>query len=762
MGSGAGRTRPFAEAVRRALPAALVALVAFLPFLRGTLSGASLYFRDLGQQFFPLRLFALEGLRQGDVRLWNPLVHEGIPLSLPALGYPLDLLQVLRPDDAFLSLTLALHVPLAALAFLAMARGLGLPAAAAAGGAIVFALGGFLLSTVNLYVYVQAAAWAPLLVLGLAREAPPGDRRRLAWTAAALAVGLSTTGVEIVAQAVAIGLVLGWRRWAGPGAARNVAGLAAAGALGLALAAPVLLLVASQVEGSARGRGLPTDVVLAHSLHPFTLVQVVAAGLYGNLGNVANEWWGQNFFPRGFPYVLSLYLGATALSLAAVGASSGRRMSRVLVGLAAVALVLSLGRWAGVAPLLDAAPELRLFRFPVKAFFTVHFAVSLLAALGLASLLEEGKHRDWRRLAAWAGSTGALLVLAMALPAVLPGPIAGFGSRFFPPGLDAATRAGLLARVLSDAATGGIAALAVGATALLVVRGALRPFPGTSLVVAVVAADLLRAGAGLNPMVSPSFFRTSPQLQSALPLLREGRVFTCSLEESPAYRAGREARRANHELWSFASLQETLTPFSNLRVGVPTALSPDVTMLVPEERVLSPEEASCRDLDGILPRLRAAGVRRVLSASPLDHPDLVPELALRPARAAPLEVRVYATRGARPWLEVERPANTPGPPGERVVEASRAASRVEAVIEAAAPATLVVREGWAPGWRATVDGRPVGVARTPDGHLSLPVPRGRSRIALRFEPRGLVAGLALAALGAAVVGSLLRRGSRGV
>ena len=213
MGSRAGSTRPFGTRARRALPAALVALVAFLPFLRGALSGASLYFRDLGQQFFPLRLFALEGLRRGEVRLWNPLVHEGIPLSLPALGYPLDLLQVLRPDDAFLSLTLALHVPLAALAFLAMARGLGLPAAAAAGGAIVFALGGFLLSTVNLYVYVQAAAWAPLLVLGLAREAPPGDRRSLVLTAAALAMGLSTTGVEVVAQAVAIGLVLGWRRW---------------------------------------------------------------------------------------------------------------------------------------------------------------------------------------------------------------------------------------------------------------------------------------------------------------------------------------------------------------------------------------------------------------------------------------------------------------------------------------------------------------------------------------------------------------------
>ena len=233
----------------------------------------------------------------------------------------------------------ALHVPLAALAFLAMARGLGLRADAAAGGALVYALGGFLLSTVNLYVYVQAAAWTPLLVLGLAKERAPGDRRGLALAAVALAIGLSTTGVEIVVQAVAIGLLLGWRRLAGPGAARRLLDLATVAAIGLALSAPVVLLVASQVEGSARGRGLPTEVVLAHSVHPFTLVQVVVGGLYGNLGNLANEWWGQNFFPRGFPYVLSLYLGASALALAAVGATSGRRTSRVLVVLAVLGLL---------------------------------------------------------------------------------------------------------------------------------------------------------------------------------------------------------------------------------------------------------------------------------------------------------------------------------------------------------------------------------------------------------------------------------------
>ena len=122
-------------------------------------------------------------------------------------------------------------------------------------------------------------------------------------------------------------------------------------------------------------------------------------------------------------------------------------------------------------------------------------------------------------------------------------------------------RAVLLNRVLLwDAATGGLAALLLVATSVLVLRGAISPSHGAWLGVAVVSADLLRAGAGLNPMVPASFFGVSPETASALPSLREGRVFTCSLEESSAYRAARRARGADHELWTFAGLQETLTP----------------------------------------------------------------------------------------------------------------------------------------------------------------------------------------------------------
>src|SRR5438034_7578225 len=219
---------------RLAAVAAVVAAVAALPFARGLLSGHAFFFRDLSLHFFPLRRFALDGLRAAELRYWNPYLHEGIPSPFPPISYPIELLQLLHPDEWGLSLVLALHVPLAALAFLALGRHLGLEPVAAAAGSFVYALGGFCLSSLNLYVYAEALAWAPLVILG-ARRAAGGGARDVALGAIATAMAWSTVGTELVMQSIVVAVVLSW-----PSRARR-AGLfrvAAALLLGLGLSAP--------------------------------------------------------------------------------------------------------------------------------------------------------------------------------------------------------------------------------------------------------------------------------------------------------------------------------------------------------------------------------------------------------------------------------------------------------------------------------------------------------------------------------------------
>ena len=92
--SAPGRGRPSPTL----LAAALVGGVALLPFVRGLVGGATFYFRDLALFFLPQRLYALSGLQALELRFWNPFTHEGTPAFPPPLSYPVDLLQLLRPD----------------------------------------------------------------------------------------------------------------------------------------------------------------------------------------------------------------------------------------------------------------------------------------------------------------------------------------------------------------------------------------------------------------------------------------------------------------------------------------------------------------------------------------------------------------------------------------------------------------------------------------------------------------------------------------
>lgn len=729
----------------------MAALVALLPFAQGLLSGHSFFFRDLAGQFYPHRLLALAGLLHGRAGYWNPFTHEGEPLPLLPLGYPVDFLQLLLPSEFGLSLVLALHLPFAALAFYALARHFGISEIAAAGGASVYALGGFALSSLNLYVHLQALAWSPLVVRGLLR-AVNGTRRDAVRAAVPLGLALSTMGVEFVGQAILVGGCLAF-----PRRPRSALRFGLAVALGIGLAAYVLFPVNAQVAGSARGgAGFPTEVVLAHSVHPITLLQTLIAGLYGDPNRLTETFWGQNFFPRGFPYFLSLYLGAATLALALVGITARPRLGWMLAALAALGLAASLGRFAGLAALVDAASLLHRFRFPSKAFFTVHLVIALLASLGLDALARGKEPEPWRRL----GRVGVLLFgLAALVPCAL---LAHHGlyrfllAGFFPPDLNWRDRVAAATFVTQDALTGGAAALALAALARLAARGHLSSRVAAGLAGGLVAADLLRAGAGLNPMVPPSFYARSAGAEQMAASVREGRgrLYVVDPGYTKAYYAARAARGRNHERWSFAVLQETLTPDFNLGPRVSTALSVDRTMLVPEDRVVQPAEASPAQLPLLIPRLRAAAVSHVLSAEPLDLPDLELVGENRSKQLWPLVARLYRLRGSFPRIDLVGAG--------RVVSVEETTDRVGVAVDAESEATLVLRDPQVPGWGVRVDGREVSSSLHAPRYRAVNVSAGRHVVEFNYSPPGLRGGFAVSSLSLALWAVLLHRRRQGV
>ena len=62
--------------------------------------------------------------------------------------------------------------------------------------------------------------------------------------------------------------------------------------------------------GTARAEGFSHLQSFAHSLSPVALLDTVFPRFFGDVHTFSDVgYWGQPFFPSGYPYLLSLYLG---------------------------------------------------------------------------------------------------------------------------------------------------------------------------------------------------------------------------------------------------------------------------------------------------------------------------------------------------------------------------------------------------------------------------------------------------------------------
>ncbi len=745
--------------------ALLAAVSSLLPDLAAALPLRTYYFRDFTVTFYPLRLFAARELQAGRLAFWNPYIYEG-SFVLPVL-YPLDILHAFVPGPAAVSWLLTLHLPVAALAAYALARDLGAePPGAFAAGA-VYSLGGLALSSLNLYVFLQALALCPLVVLLLRRAAVRGGRTALL---AAIVVGVAaaTLAVEFVGQAVVLGMALGL---AAAPRATAVPRLGLAVALGIGLAGIPVAVTAGLLRETVRGAGFEGAVALGNALHPVALLQTVLPNLFGALSRPVEAWWGGRFFTKGFPYFLSLYLGPLTLALAVAGARALDRKTRaVILVLAALAVWYALGIHGGLAPLLSRLPPFSSVRFPSKALLLPHIAIAVVAGLGLDRL---------RRGAGWrpfAGSLAAMGVLVLAFA----GGIAAGGEGWARWSGVAVSRLEEVVRVLRlDAAWALAFILAALLLAGTAARGSLGASRAGAWVAVLLVLDLVRAGRGMNPQTAPSFYEPLPEM-AALRLadLGGGRVFSYGVETSPAFRRMLARGGPHLSLASFFVNRQVLGPYANVVDRVETPEATDLTSFVPRPRELGPENYEPGAVAKLLPWLRNAAVVRVLSLDPLEHPDLEP--LARVDAGAGVEIHAYALRDPFPrafvacravvvgrdeayalpyspefdparQVALEEPAEAACTRGQTTREALSPVSE-RYVVETDGPGVLVMRDSYARGWTATVEGRAASVLRANGKHRAVPVSAGRHEVNLHYRPAGLEAGVVLTALSLAVLG----------
>ena len=763
----------------------LLAIAALLPNLGAALPLDTYFFRDISLLFIPLRLFQAQEMAEGRLPFWNPYVHEG-EFLIPSF-YPPDLLLALWPTPEFASWLLTLHFPIAALAAYALARsrGMGRTAAFTAGG--VYALGGFALSTLNLYYFLQFLALAPLLLLALERAAASGGR----WIAAAallVALGLSTMGVELLLQAIGLALPLAlWRDDAVDLPWRvGVARLAGTLALGAGLAAVPIAIIMGLLPETARGTGLDATEIGGLALPPMALLQLVMPSVFGTHERQLETWWGDRFFSDGFPYLLSIYFGALVLGLAIVGFVHGPRRERLLLAAALLlGLWYALGAAGGLWSLLQLIPSTGAFRFPVKSVFVAHFAAALLAARGMDSLV---RGKGWRSFATLAAASG-FAILSIAAAGWLAGEPISHWLGLSPRGIRVFS-----ASFPADAALTGVIVLLGASLAGVTLLGRMPPARAAALVAVLIVFDLARAGVGINKQVPAEFFQLHPAIADQhLDRLDGGRVFAFPSHFSTSVEAWLGGRPPGTESWLFYAIRQGLNNHANMLDRIESAVSADSTGLSPQFTALHPAAYDPKYAAQLVPKLRDAAVSRVISFDPIGLDDL----KLRAVAALPspgLGIYIYELSRAWPrafvacrvWLAGDRfqAAETPFADGfdpQRDVafeaparEAPRATGcrvgKVSAVaanpaeerfiVESDGPGWLVSRATHARGWSATLDGAPAALRRADGRHRAVAVPPGRHEVAMRYEPPGLRAGIALTLISLAVLVWLARRRGR--
>lgn len=321
--------------------------------------------RDALSSILPLRAFLAEALRQGDWPMWNPLPVLGKPF-LPewqtGLFYPPSLFFLVPPFTRGFNLFFVFHYAWTAVGALLLLRALGVSRVAAALGALVWAMGGPLVSLGHLLNHLMAAAWLPWVLWAWVRT--EDVRRRVLGSSLLLAVVLLTGSPEMALLIAGLLVIL----------ARDPVALVVPPIAG-ALAAMQLVPVWEYLGLTHRGvHGLSTENVLAYSSSLSRLSQ-----------------WVHGSGPAdGGPFLPSLYVGPVPVVLALAGlvlAPALVRWLAILVGILLFAL--ALGANTALLPLLHAyVPGIDLLRYPEKLLVGVHALVALGAAWGLSRLAE--------------------------------------------------------------------------------------------------------------------------------------------------------------------------------------------------------------------------------------------------------------------------------------------------------------------------------------------------------------------------------------
>jgi len=372
--------------------------------------------------FMPLTNLVWTQVHHGHLPLWNPYSALGMPLAFNWESAPLSvpaLLGYLVPVHLAYTAQVLVTYAIAGIGVYVLGRTLRLGALGCAMAATVYELSGPIFALVG-WSFGGVMAWAGWLFAGAVLIIRGGRRlRSVALFSVALACAVYAGEPEAV---VFLGITVGilalviagsrLRQFGGAGPIlRPVVDLAVAGVIGVALSAPLVLpgtqvgaLSLRNFRGGQVSLSGPSSAARALPLRD--LVHVLFQGFDG-LPVIGNQW----FADRYIYFDTVAYVGVIAVVLAVLALAMRWREPEVLAFGAIAVLMAAFVFATPVVAVLDNLPSFLRGILWYRALAPMAFALSVLAGVGTDAVVRQGTtHRARMWIGAAFGGMGLILM----------------------------------------------------------------------------------------------------------------------------------------------------------------------------------------------------------------------------------------------------------------------------------------------------------------------------------------------------------------
>jgi hypothetical protein len=706
-------------------------------------TGGVPYERDLTQLYIPLRFFLHAQLKSGHLPQWFPYEMIGVPYLgqiVTATFHPQTLLFLPFAPVTAVKFNILLAYLLGAGGAYRFARAVRSSRAAGVLAAFAFAFSGYGLSLHNNPPYLMGMMTLPWVAWRALRLV---ERERLSDIAGlALAWGLVFLAGDIQGTGFAAVLVL----------AALVGGARSAKSIGLATAAVVLMFALIAIEllpslsvfsGTFR---LVTDVgdapARVWALHPLRFLEMLIPGFLpaGRETEIAQHLLDTG---TGGLWALSVFTGVVSTSFLVLGLSR-RRATLAFALLAGLSLWMALGAHGGLLPLVfRIVKPLSHFAYPEKYLALFAAATIPLIALGF----DRAATAPRRTVATFAAVSGAALLGTLRLH-----PTVG---EEWSTAVNAAWRHGALISI-------GFAAVAVAALVLA------RRYPlFKALPVAICFVELWRANTGIVTLAdrrqfekpTPIAERVQQSAQPGMPVPRVAAV--------PAAGVVGTSMHAEPDRWTRSQV-EGLKPDAAAVFGIGTigmALLPALpsrmlTVAAPEPTSWSRWLRACWRTEPLTAQL--PNDQKVVLTDPDTNTQLVSQPCFPYAFTGGAlhvndegESQLHMNQGLPPNMIMWEDGPSFARPRAHVVADHFEPGLVTLTADAEGTAALVITEGYAPGWSATIDGAPARIRPTNLVVMGIELPAGHHAVRFEYRTPQLMLGAAISAFALLLIVGLL-------